>query len=164
MLAIMIKDASKENRDRPGVIAPPPVIYLSGVGLGLGAHAMWPLPLGLGGAGVLIGGAVIGFGFLLMMETFLAFRRAKTSVNPYEASSAIVFDGPFGISRNPIYGGMTLVLVGLAGVFDTYWALLSLALVLPVMRWGVIAREELYLEAKFGDDYRRYKQMVRRWI
>lgn len=165
----MNKDASPENTetakpDRPGVIAPPPVIYLSGIGLGAVIEHFQPLTMGVGGYGDGVGALIVALGFLVIFETFVQFRRARTSPNPFDASRAIVADGPLTLSRNPMYLGMTLVLIGMAGVLDTYWVLVSLSAVLPIMQVGVIMREERYLEAKFGDDYRRYKETVRRWL
>src|SRR5262249_3126341 len=67
-------------------------------------------------------------------------------------------------TRNPIYLGMFLGLIGLAIAFDNLWLLLMLVPFALVIRYGVVAREEAYLERKFGDDYRRYRARVRRWL
>ncbi|MFL6192698.1 MAG: methyltransferase family protein, partial [Thermoanaerobaculia bacterium] len=66
--------------------------------------------------------------------------------------------------RNPMYLGMTLLYLGLALWIGTLWPLPLLPVALWATQRYVIAREERYLEAKFGDDYRRYKERVRRWI
>ncbi|MFP3374627.1 methyltransferase family protein, partial [Pseudomonas sp. SIMBA_068] len=70
--------------------------------------------------------------------------------------------GPYRWTRNPMYLGMALVYAGIAVGFDGAIALALLPLVLIVIQKQVIAREERYLESKFGDDYRRYKAEVRR--
>lgn len=163
----MSLDASKETTekpDRPGVIAPPLAIYLVALAVGLWAEWYWPWALDLERAGQAVGGGLVIAGGVLIRLAMTWFKRAETTVNPYGSSSSVVSDGPFGFSRNPIYVGMTVALVGFSGVFDTAWVALSLLVVLPVMHWGVIVREEAYLERKFGDDYRTYKATVRRWV
>ncbi|NQV80212.1 MAG: isoprenylcysteine carboxylmethyltransferase family protein, partial [Alphaproteobacteria bacterium] len=92
------------------------------------------------------------------------FRRAGTAVQPYKPSTTVVTDGVYRFSRNPIYLGLTAFYLGLAFAVNSGWAILLLPLVLVVMHYGVIAREERYLEGKFGAAYRDYKNRVRRWL
>jgi protein-S-isoprenylcysteine O-methyltransferase Ste14 len=93
------------------------------------------------------------------------FGRAGTSVLPFgDRTTAIVSDGPYRLTRNPMYVGMTLLYIGLAAATGVMWALAVLPIVLLVIRYYVIAREETYLAAKFGDAYLEYKARVRRWI
>jgi protein-S-isoprenylcysteine O-methyltransferase Ste14 len=75
-----------------------------------------------------------------------------------------VTGGPFRFTRNPIYLGMFLGLIGLAIAFDSLWVLAMLVPFALVIRYGVVAREESYLERKFGDVYLAYKSGVRRWL
>jgi protein-S-isoprenylcysteine O-methyltransferase Ste14 len=75
-----------------------------------------------------------------------------------------VVAGPYRYSRNPIYVGMFLGLVGIAIGFDSLWPLVLLVPFFLVIRYGVVAREEAYLERKFGDGYGTYKRRVRRWL
>ena len=79
-------------------------------------------------------------------------------------TTAIVEAGPYRFTRNPIYLGMFLGLVGLAIGFDSLWLLATLVPFALVIRYGVVAREEAYLERKFGDAYRHYRTRVRRWL
>jgi protein-S-isoprenylcysteine O-methyltransferase Ste14 len=92
------------------------------------------------------------------------FRAARTNPEPWKPSTAVVASGVYRHTRNPMYVGMTLVYLALALAFDSGVALLLAAPLLALVRWGVIAREERYMEAKFGDDYRRYRASVRRWL
>jgi protein-S-isoprenylcysteine O-methyltransferase Ste14 len=78
--------------------------------------------------------------------------------------ATIVETGPYRFTRNPIYLGMVLGLIGLAIAFNGLWLLMTLAPLALVIRYGVITREEAYLECKFGDVYRRYRARVRRWL
>ncbi len=73
-------------------------------------------------------------------------------------------DGPYTITRNPIYIGLILVYFGLAIVMTSLWVLLLLIPVLMILQRGVVLPEEAYLERKFGDAYRKYKARVPRWL
>ena len=91
-------------------------------------------------------------------------RRAKTNVEPWKPTTAILDTGIYGISRNPIYIAMALVYAGIAFLFNSFWFLPPLILVLLIIHFGVILREEKYLADKFGDEYLNYKNRVRRWL
>ena len=93
-----------------------------------------------------------------------AFGRARTPVDPYKPSEAIVTDGPYRLTRNPAYLGMALTYAGIAIVSNAPWALVPLPVAIAVIDRGVIAREERYLEQKFAAQYTDYKRRVRRWI
>ena len=160
----------RETPDNPGVIAPPPLIYAGALILGLVAKRFFEkrtslpaafLPRGLSrafGWPLVIGGLAIG------MLGFREMRRAGTEVDPREPTTAIVTEGPYRFTRNPLYVGMTLIYVGIAARANALPAALLLLPVLHIMRRGVIEREEAYLERKFGDEYLRYKDRVRRWV
>ena len=81
-----------------------------------------------------------------------------------QTTRTIVETGPYPFTRNPIYLGMVLGLIGLAVAFNRFWLLVTLVPFALVIRYGVVAREEPYLERRFGDVYRRYHSRVRRWL
>ena len=152
------------KQDTPGVIAPPPLIYLAALVIGVALHYRVPTPFiprgfayGLGAVLILIGGWIVISGRQVMLK-------AGTAISPTVPTSALVTMGPFRFTRNPLYVGVTLCYVGIALAFQSLWALALLVVVLAVMHRGVIEREERYLERKFGADYLRYKERVRRWI
>ena len=91
-------------------------------------------------------------------------RGAGTRVETVEPTTAIVTSGPYRYTRNPIYIGMFVALIGLAIGFDSLWIAIALVPFYLVIRYGVIAREESYLDRKFGDVYRNYKSRVGRWL
>jgi protein-S-isoprenylcysteine O-methyltransferase Ste14 len=154
-----------EAADNPGVIARPPLLYLGTLLVGLGLNYLVPVRLGLDTATRYAGGGVLAIaGLALAAVAIGAFRRGGTNVRTSEPALHIITAGPYRFSRNPIYVGGTLLYAGIAVLVDAPWALVLLAPLLVVMRYGVIAREERYLAAKFGDDYRRYKDRVRRWL
>lgn len=115
-------------------------------------------PAVLGGALVMTAGL-----FLLFLSASYFFRR-KTTILPFEASSALITQGPFRVSRNPIYLAMTLVLCGFAGFCGTLspWLIPPLFVLLITQRF--IRLEERMLEERFGAAYLAYKAQVRRWI
>ena len=101
---------------------------------------------------------------LLPATDLRIFNQRSTTIRPGDVSTQLVSDGPFRLSRNPIYLGMFLGLIGLAIASNTIWILVALVAFYLVIRYGVIAREEAYLTRKFGDLYRGYQAQVRRWL
>src|SRR5688572_11367547 len=152
------------KHDTAGVVAPPPLIYLAGLAVGFGLEALLP-----GGSlpGVLrfvVGGVALLGGIALQTAFIAAFNRKGTAVEPWKPTTAIVTTGPYRITRNPAYLGMALIFIGSALLADAPWVLAALPVTLAVIDRGVIAREERYLEDKFGREYLDYKTTVRRWI
>jgi protein-S-isoprenylcysteine O-methyltransferase Ste14 len=146
------------------VIAPPPLIYLAGLAVGFGLEALLPSASVPPVLGLVAGIPLIGAGVLLARSFFRALGQAGTPISPYAASTALVTGGPYRVSRNPGYLGMALAYAGIALVSGALWPFASLAVVLVLVDRGVIAREERYLEQKFGDEYLQYKSRVRRWL
>ena len=152
------------KHDTAGVVAPPPLIYLAGLGLGFLLEALLP-----GGSlpsvvRFVVGGIALLAGIALQTTFIAAFNRKGTAVEPWKPTTAIVTSGPYRITRNPAYLGMALIFVGIALLADAPWVLAALPVALAVIDRGVIAREERYLEDKFGREYLDYKTTVRRWI
>ncbi len=168
--------------DTPGVIAPPPLLFLGALAVELAldfglARLSTGLPgwlrLGAGASLAAAAGALFaaaaGALFAAAAGALFAgalgrFRRAGTPVEPWRPSSALVTDGVYRFTRNPIYLGMALLYAGLALGADSAVALALLVPLLALVQAGIVAREERYLEGRFGDEYRRYKASVRRWI
>jgi protein-S-isoprenylcysteine O-methyltransferase Ste14 len=151
-------------RDSAGVIAPPPLIYLAGLAIGFVLEALLPSASVPDAVAWPVGVGLILAGLALAASFIAAFRRAHTPVDPYEPTSAIVTTGPYRLSRNPAYVAMALAYVGIAVLSGALWVLVPLLPTLIVIDRGVIAREERYLEHKFGDEYLRYKAGTRRWL
>jgi protein-S-isoprenylcysteine O-methyltransferase Ste14 len=151
--------------DSAGVRIPPPFIYLGALLLGLAAERFITLRFGIDWRLLLAAGALLFVaGAAVMLAAAGLFRRLGTHVRPSRPTSLIATTGSYRWTRNPMYLGMALIYAGLAIGFDGPIAFALLPLVLIVIQTQVIAREERYLEAKFGDDYRRYKAAVRRWL
>ncbi|MGE0649103.1 MAG: isoprenylcysteine carboxylmethyltransferase family protein [Alphaproteobacteria bacterium] len=156
------------SADNAGVLVHPPLLYLGAVALGFALDAVLPLrfaPSGLGdGLQYGLGGALIVLALAILTAAARQFRRVNTSLPTNRPTTALVTTGLYAYSRNPIYISLSLCQAGIAVAADRLWILLLLAPVLLVMRYGVIAREERYLEGKFGRAYTDYKARVRRWL
>jgi protein-S-isoprenylcysteine O-methyltransferase Ste14 len=153
------------DRATPGVIARPPLLFVGALLIGLIADRLLPLPLpGTAPAHWVIGGLLILTGLALATAGIRNFSRAETPVRSIHPTRALVTTGIHRWSRNPIYLGMFLLYAGIGLAAQSPWALiLTLPLAITV-RYGVVAREETYLERRFGDAYRNYKARVRRWL
>ncbi|MDW2776380.1 isoprenylcysteine carboxylmethyltransferase family protein [Pseudomonas sp. BEA3.1] len=152
--------------DSAGVRLPPPFIYLGALLLGLAADRFVALSyFGIDRWLLVATGALLfAAGAVMMLAAAGLFRRLGTNIPPSRPTTLIATTGPYRRTRNPMYLGMALVYAGIAVGFDGAIALALLPLVLIVIQKQVIAREERYLESKFGDGYRRYKAKVRRWL
>jgi protein-S-isoprenylcysteine O-methyltransferase Ste14 len=160
-----VNSKSSERPDIPHVLAPPPVFFLGAVALGMALQAVWPLPLFAHSLMArVVGGCLILGGLALSGAVMYHFGRAVTPVIPWKETRRLVVSGPYRFSRNPDYVGQALLAGGLGLLFAAPWVLLVLVLSLLLVRYGVIAREERYLERRFGEEYRRYCSRVRRWL
>jgi protein-S-isoprenylcysteine O-methyltransferase Ste14 len=151
--------------DTAQVIARPPLLWGLAVVVGFALDRLMPLrfvpaavPAGW------LGGAVLAIAVALFAWAIATVTRAGSNVPTNKPTTSIVDTGPYRFTRNPIYLGMMLGLAGLAIAFDSFWLLLTLVPFAFVIRYGVVAREEAYLERKFGELYRRYRIRVRRWL
>ena len=149
---------------------PPPVIDLAvGVLMWVLARAvpsaqLWPVePLSIA---TLAGLGVAFAGGLVALAGALEFNRARTTVNPLapQRASTLVQTGIFGITRNPMYLGMLLVLIGWGAYLGNAAAWLALPLSVLLLNTLQIKPEERLLRQRFGDAYARYAARVRRWL
>jgi protein-S-isoprenylcysteine O-methyltransferase Ste14 len=156
--------ATAPKADTPGIHVPPPVYYvaafLAGVALELIFPTDWPPP------GVRLAVAALAAGAWIALDgaAMAWFRRARTSMVPMNPTTALVTSGPYRVTRNPMYLGMAFLYVAFAFAFGVMWGLAFLPAVIVIVDRFVIAREEPYLERRFGQAYRDYKARVRRWI
>jgi protein-S-isoprenylcysteine O-methyltransferase Ste14 len=156
---------SADVKDGPDVVVRPPRLYLASLVLGLILHFLWPVSLGLPAAfRFSIGPFVTAFGVLVVGVAIRGFKAAGTNVPTIKPATALVTDGLHRISRNPIYIGLSLIYVGIAVMANSLWVLGLLVPILVVIHYGVVLREERYLEERFAEEYRRYKSSVRRWF
>ncbi len=147
-----------------GIRFPPPFLYVALFLLGFLLDRLVPLPPLPRTPSRLIAAVLLLPGFGLLFWSLWLFLRARTSPLPMRPTSSLVLSGPYRWTRNPMYLAMLLVYLGIALLFDVLWALLLSPVVVLLVGRMVIAREERYLEGKFGDEYRQYRAQVRRWI
>jgi len=151
------------------VIIRPPLAWALAVIAGLALDWLVPLPflpadLAAGWPVGWSGALVFVLALALAAWAIVTMTRAGSNVATNRPTITIVERGPYRFTRNPIYLGMFGALIGLAIAFENLWLLLVLVPFALVIRYGVVAREEAYLERKFGDVYRGYRLRVRRWL
>jgi protein-S-isoprenylcysteine O-methyltransferase Ste14 len=150
-----------------GVIARPPLLFLAALLLAFVCDRLLPLPFTGPGADWedwTVAGSLILVGIGLGAAGIRNFSRAATPVPTNEPTRALVTTGIHAWSRNPIYVGLFLVYGGIGIAARSPWALILMLPLAVTIRYGVVAREEAYLERRFGGAYRDYKVRVRRWL
>ena len=153
-----------EAPDHAGVAFHPPVLLLLALLLGVGARWLTPLRFLPDAAAIPAGPVVVTISFGWFIWAVVTMRRDGASIPTSEPTEAIITRGPYAWSRNPIYLSMVVLQVGVGIWANSGWFLGLAAGSAGLLWWGVISREETYLEAKFGDAYLAYKAQVRRWI
>jgi protein-S-isoprenylcysteine O-methyltransferase Ste14 len=113
-----------------------------------------------------LAGVCAGFGVIVALLGFFALRQANTTINPVnpEKASSVVTGGIYSYTRNPMYVGLTALLVGWAVWLAVPWVFLGpVALMLYLTRFQIIP-EERVMSSKFGREYDEYRKRVRRWL
>jgi protein-S-isoprenylcysteine O-methyltransferase Ste14 len=149
------------------IARPPRIAYLL---LAIGALLEWFRPLSLlppkwpAALRYGLGGLLVILGLAVVTVALRAFRRAGTNVETPKPTIALVTGGVYAWSRNPMYVALALLFAGIAILANSGWLAALWVVYVAVLRIGVIAAEERYLEGKFGDQYRAYRARVRRWL
>lgn len=156
-------DTPPADAESSGAAVPPPILFGGALALGLGLDRAGA---GERGSSALkfMGWAAIGGGALIGAATIAALKRAGSNVSPYAPATALVTSGVFRMTRNPGYVGATSIYIGIAMLARSIPSLVLLPVVLALLDRGVVDREERYLDRKFGDTYRRYREEVPRWF
>ena len=146
-----------------GKVLPPVYFLFALLAMGL-LHGMVPVLHVLARPINLVGFLPFLAGIVLILLSVRVFGRLGTTVKPFQESSRLATDGPYRFTRNPMYLGMALILLGIALALGTVTPLLVVPLFMLLMTVKFIRVEETMLAAKFGDEYQQYKTRVRRWI
>lgn len=159
----------EEERSRgPGVVIPPPLLYLLPLAAGLLVQRAVPIHIvgGDGPAKILdrVGAAEIFIGVSLAAWAAATFRRLQTPIVPIRPARALAEEGPYAITRNPMYLALTIVYLGITFVANAFWPLLFLPEAMVFTYLFAIKLEERYLAREFGDSYVAYRARVRRWV
>jgi protein-S-isoprenylcysteine O-methyltransferase Ste14 len=150
--------------DNPAVIIPPPLIALAGLALGMALDGRLADPHLNPMSFQILGAALSSVGLVLVTSALGLFRRYGTRKEPWKPSAALVTDGVYKLTRNPMYVGMLLAYAGIMLMAGWLFSLGPFLTVVLILQFYVVRREEAYLQRRFGDDYRMYREQVRRWV
>ena len=156
--------SAKQNKDHPDVIAWPPLIFAGCAVAGVIAHFIFPVRVIRYPISLSIGVALAALSLSVAIWAERVMKAAGTNVRPDRPALTIVRSGPYRFTRNPMYLSLCLLQVALGFVLDGWVPLLFAVLLMVILHFGVILREEKYLEAKFGEQYLALKRQVRRWL
>ncbi len=144
--------------------AMPPTYFLGAIILSVALHFLLPVRQLLAFPWRLVGLAPLVAGIVLNLLADQAFKTHDTTVKPFQKSSTLVTGGAFAISRNPMYLGMTLILLGIAAVLGSATPFVVVPVFTVLLDRIFIVQEEQMLEDTFGDQFRQYRERVHRWI
>lgn len=113
---------------------------------------------------ILVGLSLIGFGFLLAFNSISRFIKAKTGVVPFSKSTALITEGFYKYTRNPMYVGMNSFLLGLLIILNNPINFIYLVIFFFIVRNLFVIKEEVQMLETFGEEYLAYKNKVRRWL
>jgi len=155
---------ASDERKKVGMIVPPPVLLVCLVVVCAAAQSLWLGWAAFSPVRASVGAVLIAISVVLIASCGKLFRSAGTPVRPVSPTTAIVREGPYRFTRNPMYVGMAGILAGLALLAGSYLIAGALFTFLAVVHFGVVLPEEQYLEALHGRAYIEYKEQVRRWL
>ena len=156
--------AKEQDRPKTSLLVHPPVVALIFIIIAYFLKRFLPLPFTAPAILRYVGLAITFIGFLFGIGAFIEFRKARTTLDPHRSSRQVVTSGVYRFTRNPIYLGFLLIVIGLPLYSGFYWGLVTAPLYVFVMTRLVIQHEEAYLEGKFGKAYTDYVSRVRRWL
>lgn len=157
--------AEHNTQQRTPVVLFPPLVGLTLAVIGIGLHLLVPLPITSATTfAFIIGILILITGIGLQVHCLRVLKKAETTPLFQKPTTNLLQSGPYARSRNPIYIAVFLQFLGLAFLVNTWWLIAALPVLFIYLRYGVVAREEQYLEQKFGEEYRRYQSNVRRWL
>lgn len=162
--AALNRACNVNETDSPGVHVPPPLFYVAAITAGLGLRRYVPLTIGHDLPRLVAAYVFLAMFAALLGWSFLSFFRRRTTVIPNRPANALVIEGPYRFTRNPMYVALTLLAAGAGLWLNTWWIpILLVPTVLAIDRL-VIVREEDYLRRRFGSGYDAFSSRVRRWL
>ena len=152
------------NTRGPEVFTFPPVIFAAFAIMGYITDRAFPVAIGAPKLRLFAGAALIALAIALAGWAIARFAGARTHLDVRKPATALVTDGPYRFTRNPMYVAASLLYAGIAIIFGKLFILGALIPCLVVIDIFIIRREEVYLEALFGEPYRAFRHRVRRWL
>ena len=156
--------STEDDLNGPGVKFPPPLIFLVLMIAAYGAQHFWPIGIGSSWGLKYVGVGIVILGVCIVILTSRSFKRAETNIEPWKPTTRIISTGVFAYSRNPVYVAFCLVPIGIGIFLSSLWILISFIPSSFLVYCTAIRKEEAYLEKRFGEEYLRYKNQVRRWL
>ncbi|MEU8226394.1 isoprenylcysteine carboxylmethyltransferase family protein [Kribbella sp. NPDC048915] len=142
----------------------PPIAIGAPLVVGWVVTAIWGDPVGLAGWRIPVGGMLVLLFVAWNGWSLRLFARRRTGLLPGQSTSAVIEEGPYRLSRNPLYVGLLALYLGLALLIPTFWGLALFPAAVALVLWGAILPEERFLHARFGPRYDEYARRVRRWL
>ena len=154
------------KKDNPGVVVPPPLIYVALFFLSLLLQKYLPLNISFFAteSSTIIGSVLIFIAFLFMLPALIKFVQSKNTLITIQPASSLQTDGIYKISRNPMYLGLLFMYSGIGMLKGDWWTFILIPIIIIIVQSYVIRGEENYLQRAFGEEYAHYKKKVRRWI
>jgi protein-S-isoprenylcysteine O-methyltransferase Ste14 len=154
----------QNDKDKTNKKILPPIYFFLFLFLAIGLHFIFPVKKIIQAPYTYSGIALIVFGVVLNIWSDALFKKKKTTIKPFEDPTKLEVSGPFAISRNPMYLGMAIILLGTSVFLGSLIAFIFPIGFIIVMSVIFIPFEEQNLEKIFGKEYLDYKQKVRCWI
>lgn len=154
-----------DYRDRPNTIHWPPILYLLVLAAAYLLQRIMPIPTWIPQPyATQIGWPLFLFGVIFACVAIFGFRQLHTPVDPTARAERLATEGIYTVTRNPMYLGAVIALMGVGIARGSSWLVILTCFLPAFLQRLAIEREEAHLESRFGDDYRRYKSRVRRWL
>lgn len=154
--------AETASSERPELL--PPTYWFGCALLMITIHVFFPLVQWFEPRLTCAGLALIAAAGMLGGWAAWTFRRHGTPIHPFEPVRCLVTDGPYRYSRNPMYLSLLIMLLGLLLVLGSITPVVAVIAFETIISTRFIEPEERVLEDRYGDAFRRYRSMVRRWI
>lgn len=154
------------KKDNPGVVLPPPLIYLAVFFLSLLLQKNFPINTSFFAteSSTIIGSAFIAIALLFMLPALIKFAQSKNTLITIKPANSLQTTGIYKISRNPMYMGLLFMYSGVGILKGNWWTFILIPAIIIIMQSYVIRGEENYLQRAFGEEYTQYRKKVRRWI
>ena len=132
--------------------------------VGVAIERAWGLSVDLGPIGEVVGWALIVFFVGWNGWSLVLFARRRTGLLPGQRTTTLLDEGPYRVSRNPLYLGLLALYLGAALIASSWVALALAPLAFAGLHWGAVLPEERYLSERLGTEYAEYRDRVRRWM
>lgn len=154
------------KKDNPRVYIPPPLIYVVVFLLSFLIQELIPLDRSFFYSAIAANLSIVLIlcSIIFAAPAIIQFIRSKNSIVPLKPASSLQFRGIYALTRNPMYFGLLLLYAGIGIVKGNWWTMMLIPLVVILIQFLVIKKEEAYLERTFGEEYLNYRRQVRRWI